>query len=189
MLGAGLIASLARPGGNVTGIAGLGPEISPKRLELLKEGLPEVTRVAVLRGLAPQTRELQAVEGAAQPLGGELHLFEAREPTAFASAVTAMTSAQTQALYVFGDPFFAPYRQRIVDLAAQYHLPSICSGREWAEAGCLMSYGFNQQESGQRIATYVDKILHGATPADLPVEQLMRFECVINLKTAQALYH
>jgi putative ABC transport system substrate-binding protein len=187
MLESGLIASLARPGGNVTGIAALGPEINPKRLELLKEALPGVTRVAVLRGLARQTRELQALEVAAQSLGIELHLFEAPEPTAFESTFAAMASAQAQALFVFGDAFFLPYRQRIIDLAAQYHLPAICAGRRYAEAGCLMSYGFNQPESGQRIAAYVDKILHGATPADLPVEQPMKFELVLNLKTAQAL--
>jgi len=187
MLESGLVASLARPGGNVTGVATLGPEINPKRLELLKEALPAVTRVAVLRGLASQTRELQAIEGAAQSLGVELHLFEAREPIAFDSAFTMMTRWQAQALFVFGDPFFLPYRQRIVDLAAQYHLPASCPNRRYAEAGCLMSYGFNQSDSGQRIAAYVDKILHGATPADLPVEQPMRFEFVINLKTAQTL--
>jgi putative ABC transport system substrate-binding protein len=183
----GLIASLARPGGNVTGIATLGPEINPKQLELLKEAVPEVTRVAVLRGLAPQERELQAMKVAAQSLGVELHLFEAHEPTAFDSTFAAMARAQAQALFVFADAFFRPYRQRIVDLAAQYHLPSICQGRAYAEAGCLMSYGFNQPDWGQRIAAYVDKILRGATPADLPVEQPMRFEFVINLKTAKAL--
>jgi putative ABC transport system substrate-binding protein len=183
----GLIASLARPGGNVTGVATLGPEIYPKRLELLQEALPGVTRVAVLRGLASFMHELQAMEVAAQSLGVELHLFEVREPTAFDSAFAAMRSAQAQALFVLGDPFFTPYRQRIADLAAQYHLPANCPGRRYVEAGCLMSYGFNQPDWGQRIASYVDKILRGATPADLPVEQLMRFEFVINLKTAQAL--
>jgi putative ABC transport system substrate-binding protein len=187
LLGSGLVASLAQPGGNVTGVATLGPEIHPKRLELLKEALPEITRVAVLRGLARQTRELQAMEVTAQSLGMELHLFDVREPTVFDSAFVAMTRAQAQALYVFGDPFLLPYRQWIIDLAAQYHLPSICSNRRYAEAGCLMSYGFNQRDSGQRIAAYVDKILHGANPADLPVEQPMRFEFVINLKTAGAL--
>jgi putative ABC transport system substrate-binding protein len=187
MLEFGLIASLAQPGSNVTGIATLGPEITPKQLELLKEAVPEVTRVVVLRGLAPQERELQAMEVIAQSLGVELHLFDAREPTAFESAFAAMTRVQAQALFVFGDPFFGPYRQRIVDLAAQYHLPSICPGRRYAEAGCLMSYGFNLSDWGQRIAAYVDKILRGATPADLPVEQPMRFEFIINLKTAQAL--
>jgi putative ABC transport system substrate-binding protein len=187
LLESGLIASLARPGGNVTGIAALGPEITPKRLELLKEAVPEVTRVAVLRGLAPQVRELQAMEVVTQSLGIELHRFEVRDPSEFDSTFAAMTRAQAQALFVFGDPFFVPYRQQIIDLAAQYHLPSICPGRQYAEAGCLMSYGFNQPDIGQRIAAYVDKILHGAKPADLPVEQLSRFEFVINLKTAQVL--
>jgi putative ABC transport system substrate-binding protein len=187
MLESGLIASLAWPGGNVTGIATLGPELYPKRLEQLKEALPGLTRVAVLRGLASFMHELQAMELAAQSLGVELHLFEVREPTAFDSAFAAMRSAQSQALFVLGDPFFVPYRQRIVDLAAQYHLPANCPGRGYVEAGCLMSYGFDLRDNGQKIASYVDKILRGATPATLPVEQLMKFELVINLKTAQAL--
>jgi len=182
-----LIASLARPGGNVTGIANLGPEVSAKQLELLKEALPEVTRVAVLRGLASFTPALQALEVAARSLAMELHLFAVRDPSEFDSAFAAMTRAQAQALFVFGDPSYFPYRQRIVDLAAQQRLPSICGGRLWGEAGCLMSYGPSNSGRGQQIAAYVDKILHGARPADLPVEQPMRFEFVINLKTAQAL--
>ena len=182
-----LIASLARPGGNVTGLAGLGPEILPKRLQLLKEALPGVTWVAVLRGLESFTQELQAMEAAAPSLGVELHLFDVREPTAFDSAFAAMASAQAQALFVLGGRFLASYRQRIVDLAAQYRLPASCPGRQYVEAGCLMGYGSNQRDRGLKIATYVDKILHGAKPADLPVEQVMRFEFVINLKTAQTL--
>jgi putative tryptophan/tyrosine transport system substrate-binding protein len=182
-----LIGSLARPGGNVTGVSTLAPEVYPKRLELLKEALPGVTRVAVLRSLEGFTQELQAMEGAAQSLGVELHLFEANEPTAFDSAFAAMASAQAQALFVLGGNWIIPYRQRIVGLAAQYHLPASCPGRVWVEAGCLMSYNVNLRDVGQQIAAYVDKILHGARPADLPVEQPMRFEFVINLKTAQAL--
>jgi putative ABC transport system substrate-binding protein len=182
-----LIASLARPGGNVTGVAGLGPEIYPKRLELLKEALPGVTRVAVLRGLERFTQEMQALEGAAPSLGIELQLFEAPEPTAFEGTFAAMASVQAQALFILGGRFLAAHHQRIVDLAAQYHLPASCPGRRYVEAGCLMSYDVDQSERGPQIAAYVDKILHGARPADLPVEQPMRFEFVINLKTAQAL--
>jgi len=182
-----LISSLARPGGNVTGIATLGPEVNAKRLELLKEALPAVTRVAVLRGLAPQTQELHAMEVTARSLAVELHLFVVRDPSEFDSAFAAITRAQAQALFVFGDPLFVPYRQRIVDLATQQRLPSSCGERLWGEAGCLMSYAPSRSDRGQQIAAYVDKILHGARPADLPVEQPMRFEFVINLKTAQAL--
>ena len=183
----GLVASLARPGGNVTGVSSLNPEIVTKRLELLKQAVPGLTRVAVLRGPARQTFELQAMEGAAPSLGVELHLFEVPEPPAFDSAFAAMTNAQVQALFVLGDPTYARYSQRIADFAAQQHLPSICVGRAYVEAGCLMSYGASEQGRGQQIAAYVDKILHGTKPADLPVEQPMKFALVINLKTAQAL--
>jgi putative tryptophan/tyrosine transport system substrate-binding protein len=182
-----LIASLARPGGNVTGRADLPRETLQKRLELLKEALPGVTRVAVLRGLEPFTQELPVLEVAAQSLGVELHRVEAREPTAFDSAFAAMTSAQAQALFVLGGASVNAYRQRIVDLAAQQQLPVSCPSRRWVEAGCLMSYGPNVRDIGPQIAAYVDKILRGASPADLPVEQPMRFEFVVNLKTAQTL--
>ena len=171
----------------MTGLADLPREILPKRLELLKEALPGVTRVAVLRGLEPFTQELPVLEVAAQSLGVELHRVEAREPTAFDSAFAAMTSAQAQALFVLGGASVNAYRQQIVDLAAQQQLPVSCPSRRWVEAGCLMSYGPNTRDIGPRIAAYVDKILRGASPADLPVEQPMRFEFVVNLKTAQTL--
>ena len=180
-----LIASLARPGGNVTGVATLGPEASPKLLELLKQALPEVTRITVLRGLAPNTQEWLALERIAPALGVGLHLVEVREPTAFDSAFATMTRMQAEALLVLGDPFL--YRQRIADLAAQHQLPSICRRRAFVEAGCLMSYAPSERDQGRQVAAYVDKILRGAWPGDLPVEQSMRFEFVINLKTAQAL--
>jgi putative ABC transport system substrate-binding protein len=185
LFGSDLIASLAHPGGNVTGISDFSPEIILKRLELLKQVLPGVARVAVLRGLAWQT--LPALEEVTRSLAIELHLFEVREPTAFDDAFAAMTRAQIQALFVLGDPFFDPYRQRIADLALQHHLPSNCEGRRLVEAGCLMSYDIIMPDREQRIAAYVDKILHGAKPGDLPVEQPTKFELVINLKTAKAL--
>jgi len=182
-----LIASPARPGGNVTGVSALGPELRTKHLELLKEMLPGVTRLATLRGLAPYTGVLKAMEGVARALEMELHHFEVRDRTAFDSAFAAMMRAQVHALLVLGDPFLFPYRRRIADLAAQQHLPSVCWSRDYVEAGCLMSYGPGELDRGQRIAAYVDKIVHGAKPADLPVEQPMTFELVINLKTAKAL--
>jgi putative tryptophan/tyrosine transport system substrate-binding protein len=183
----GLVASVARPGGNITGFSNLSPEVVTKRLELFKQAVPGVTRVAVLRGPAPQTYQWQALEGVARALAMELPLFEVHEPTAFDSAFAAMTRAQAQAVFVLGDPYFGPHRRRIADLAAQQHLPAICAGRAWVEAGCLMGYAANEQGRAQQVAAYVDKILHGAKPADLPIEQPTQFEFVINLKTAQAL--
>jgi ABC transporter substrate binding protein len=179
--------TLARPGTNVTGVATLAPEIEAQKLELLKEVLPGATRVAVLRGLSSYRMALPMMERTARTLGVELHLVEAREPTAFDSAFAAMTMRAADALVVLGDPFLFPYRTRIADLAVQHKLPSICTAREYVEAGCLMSYGDNRDDRGQRIAAYVDKILKGTKPAELPVEQVMHIELVLNLKTAKAL--
>ena len=189
MLANGLVASLARPGGNVTGLATLSPELTLNHLALLKEAVPGVTRVAVLQALSSYSNSTiwPKMEATARSLGMELQLFEVREPTAFDSAFAAMTQAQADALMVLGDPFFTPYLARIAALAIQHRLPSIGPWRRDAEAGYLMSYGTSVPDQGQRIAAYVDKILKGATPADLPVEQPMKFELVINLKTAQAL--
>jgi putative tryptophan/tyrosine transport system substrate-binding protein len=183
----GLVASLARPGGNITGLSTMGPEIVTKRLELFKQAVPGVTRVAVLRGPSPQLIQVQALEGAARALELELPLFEVHEPTAFDSAFAAMTRAQAQAVFVLGDPYFGPHRRRIADLATQQHLPTACAGRAWAVDGCLLGYAVTEQERVYQAAAYVDKILHGAKPADLPVEQATKFDLVINLKTAQAL--
>jgi putative ABC transport system substrate-binding protein len=212
LLAGGLVASLARPGGNIPGVHTMGPEVMTKQLEVLKQALPEVTRVAVLRGLAAFRVSLPALEEMARALGMALHLFDireptaydrmpipalpleetarlfdVREPTAFERAFAAMTHAQIHALLVLGDPSHAPYHTQIAALAAQHHLPSICRSRRDAEAGCLMSYGHSQAEQGQLIASYVDRILKGAAPADLPVQQPMKFELVVNLKTATAL--
>ena len=188
LLNTGLIASLARPGGNVTGFTNLVVEAGPTRLELLKEALPGVTRVAVLRGTALWIPEaFHIVEATARSLGMELQFFEVREPTAFERAFAAMTHAQADALFLHADPFFLVYRAQIAALAVQHRLPSIGSRRELVEAGVLMSYGVDPRGRGQRVAAYVDKILKGATPAELPIEQSMKLELVINLKTAQAL--
>ena len=183
----GLVTSLARPGGNVTGVSNRSIEIVTKRLELLKQVVPGLTQVAVLRGPASQALELQALEEAARSLAVALHLVEVHEPAAFDSAFAAMTRAQAQALFVFGDAYFSPHHQQIAALALQQQLPTICATAVWVKAGCLMNYGASQRGRGLQIAAYVDKILHGASPADLPVEQATRFEFVINLQTAQAL--
>ena len=186
LLESGLITSLARPGGNVTGVHNRNWELTAKRLELLKQAVSGVTRVAVLGGvswvgLPPGLQE------DARSLEMELHVFQARETSEFDSAFAAMTSAHAHALLVFGDSFFASHLAQIAALAAQHQLPSICETRSYVAAGCLMSYGFSTADLGQRSAAYVDKILRGAKPADLPVEQPMKFELAINLKTAKAL--
>ena len=187
LIGSELIASPARPGGNVTGVSSLVPEVLPKQLELLKHVAPGVTRVAVLRGVQRWEQELQALEEAARAFAMELHRFEVREPSAVDSAFAAIAGVQAHALLVLPDPSLFPYHQRIAELAVQHHLPSICWLPASVRAGCLMSYGASQRDRPQRIATYVDKILRGANPADLPVEQPMQFDLVVNLKTATAL--
>jgi putative tryptophan/tyrosine transport system substrate-binding protein len=182
------VPNLAQPGGNVTGFAGLGPELSTKRLELLTQAIPGLTRVAVLRGLAPQPLELQAMEGAARALGVQLQVLEARNPTEIDQAVAAAAREGAGALMVFGDGgSFLPHRAHIAELALNLRLPSIVPGRAFVEAGGLMSYGSDASNRGQRLAVYVDKLLNGAKPGDLPIEQPSKFAFVINLKTAQAL--
>jgi putative tryptophan/tyrosine transport system substrate-binding protein len=176
------------PGGNITGLAGLGPELASKRLELLTQVRPGLTRVAVLRGLFPATRELQALEVAARALEVQLQVLQARDPTEIDQAVAAAIREGAGALMVVGagGALFA-HRVQLADLALKHRLLSILNGREFVEAGGLMSYGSSPSERGQRIAAYVDKLLKGAKPGDLPIEQLSKFEFVINLKTAQAL--
>jgi putative ABC transport system substrate-binding protein len=182
------VPSLARPGGNVTGFASLGPELAPKRLELLTHAIPGLTRVAVLRGLAPQTLELEAMEVAARALGVQLQLLTARDPTEIDQAFAAAIREEAGALVVFADGgALLSHRAQLADLALTHRLPSIFNGRMFVEAGGLMSYGPSPAERGQRLAAYVDKLLKGAKPADLPIEQPTQFEFVINLKTAQAL--
>jgi putative tryptophan/tyrosine transport system substrate-binding protein len=144
--------------------------------------------VAVLRGQASQTPALQAMEGAARVLGVQLQLLQARDLTEIDQAMAAASREGAGALMVFGDGgSFLPHRAHLADLALQYRLPSIFTGRAFVEAGALMSYGTSPSERGQRVAVYVDKLLKGAKPADLPIEQPTTFEFVVNLKTAQAL--
>jgi putative tryptophan/tyrosine transport system substrate-binding protein len=192
IMGGGALAqrvpSLARPGGNITGFANLGPELAPKRLELLTHAIPGLTRVAVLRGLAPQTLELEAMEVAARALGVQLQLLTARDPTEIDQAFAAAIREEAGALVVFADGgALLSHRAQLADLALTHRLPSIFNGRMFVEAGGLMSYGASPSDRGQRIAAYVDKILKGAKPADLPIELPTKFELVINLKTDQAL--
>jgi putative ABC transport system substrate-binding protein len=188
-VGNGLVASLARPGGNITGLSVLAPDLVGKQLEFLKDVLPTVSRVAVLWNPANPVHALQMREAdvAAQRLGLQLHRVEVRGPEAFDSAFAAMTSAHVDAFLVLDDNLFFEHRRRLIELAAMSHLPNMHQARALVDAGGLISYGVSRPDGWRRGATYVDKILKGAKPADLPVEQPMKFELVINLKTAQAL--
>ena len=189
-VGTGLIASLARPGGNVTGVSGYaGLEIVAKQLELLKEAVPKIRRVAILSNPSNAYHQLaiREVNVAARSLGVQLQLLEARGPNEFDGAFAAMAKERVGALLVLSDAIFNSHRTRLADLAARSRLPAAYGVRESVEAGGLMSYGPSFRDFYRRAATYVDKILKGAKPADLPVEQPMKFELVINLKAAKAL--
>jgi len=188
-VGAGLVTSLRRPGGNLTGVDNFTGELNVKRLELLKGAVPRVSRVAVLANPTnPETaRRLKELEGAAQALRVNLHVLEARERQQIDDAFTVMAREQAEALLVLTDPMFLAQRERIVALTAKHRLPGISFFREFAEGGGLLSYGPRLADMYRRAATFVDKILKGAKPGDLPVEQPTKFELVINLKTAKAL--
>jgi putative tryptophan/tyrosine transport system substrate-binding protein len=191
-VGSGLVTSLARPGGNVTGLSAFAPELVGKRLELLKQAVPGVSRVAVLWqpgafGERAEMDTLKLAEVAARDLGVPLQFVEARGPADFDRAFSDMTRARAGALTVLASNMFNSERRRLVDLAAEKRLPALYSARELVDAGGLMSYGPNLADLYRRAATYVDKILKGANPAGLPVEQPTKFELVINLKTAKVL--
>jgi putative tryptophan/tyrosine transport system substrate-binding protein len=189
-VGIGLIASLARPGGNVTGVAGsAGLEWVAKQLELLKETAPKIRRVAILSNPANAYHQLaiREVNVAARSLGVQLQLVEARGPKEFDAAFAAMAKERVGALLVLSDSIFSSHRTRLADLAARSRLPAAYGIRESVEAGGLMSYGPSFLDFYRRAATYVDKILNGAKPGELPVEQPTKFELVINMKTAKAL--
>src|SRR5882724_8406453 len=189
-VGTGLIASLARPRGNVTGLSdSAGLEIVGKQLELLKETVPKIRRVAILSNPANLYHPLAIRELNAAPrsLGMQLQLLEARGPNEFDGAFAAMAKERVGALLVLADGMFNLHRTRLADLAARSRLPAAYGWREYVEAGGLMSYGPSLRDLFRRSATYVDKILKGTKPADLPVEQPTKFEVVVNLKTAKAL--
>jgi putative ABC transport system substrate-binding protein len=187
----GLVASFARPGGNVTGVAyGLDTDIFGKQLELLKQVIPEVRRVAVLSnpGNSPaQPLMMSSVERSARALGLQLQFVEARAPSEFGGAFAAMAKERAGALLLTGDSMFFLHRARLADLAVKNRLPSMSTQGQWVEAGGLMSYGPSFPDLYRRAATYVDKILKGAKPADLPIEQPTKIELAINLKTAKAI--
>jgi putative ABC transport system substrate-binding protein len=185
----GLVASLARPGGNITGLASISGEVVGKQFELLKEVVPKISRVAVLQNPSSQVHPhtLRQAEGAARTLGVQLQIVQARTPLEIDAAFAAMHSQRAGGVLVLRDPLFLDHRNQIAALAAKSRLPAVYGFREDAEAGGLMAYGANVPLMFRRAATYVDKILKGAKPADLPVEQPTKFELVINLKTAKAL--
>jgi putative tryptophan/tyrosine transport system substrate-binding protein len=188
----GVVASLARPGGNITGLTLISTELMGKRLELLKQAFPTISRVALLTGPAPRAssapaRLVQEAESAAQALGMTLHTLEVRDLEDVTSAFTTMARERPDALYVLEGPTLFVHQTRILDFAAEHRLPTMFGVRGFVDAGGLMSYGPNVPDLHRRAASYVDKILKGANPAELPVEQPTKFELVINLKTAQAL--
>ena len=197
LVATGLISSLARPGGNITGLSELTPELGAKRLELLKEAAPKVRRGAVLWNPASSERssanfrfwsaDWVEVRAAAQVLGMTLQPVEIRGPDDFDTAFSAMTKERADALIAFSDPVIVLHRRRIADLAAKRHLQAMYPSREVVDAGGLMAYGPSISDMFRRAADYVGKILKGAKPADLPMEQPTKSELVINLKTAKAL--
>jgi len=188
-VGAGLVLSLNRPGGNLTGLDNFTSALNVKRLELLKGAVPRVSRVTVLANPTnPETAiRLKELEGAARSLRVDLHVLEARERQEIDDAFAAMAREGAEALLVLTDPLFNAQREQIGHLAAKHRLPAVCFFREFAEAGGLLSYAPSFADLYRRLATYVDKILKGAKPGDLPVEQPSRFEMIVNLKTAKAL--
>jgi putative ABC transport system substrate-binding protein len=188
-VGFGLVRSFARPGGNLTGVSILQVETGAKRLELLREAIPGITRVGVLwePSSPPAAPELRQIEAAARSLGVEIQPAAVQRPEEFEGAILAMKRQGAGAVIVVSSRVFTEHRKRLADLAAKVGLPIMTYRREMVEAGGLLSYGANQPEMYRRAARYVDRILKGAKPADLPVEQPSKFELIINLKTAKAL--
>jgi putative ABC transport system substrate-binding protein len=185
----GIVASLARPGGNITGQNLRDPELAGKRLELLKEAVPMLTHVAVLVHAADRSHDRVPghIAAEAQALGVRLQRVEVSDAGAFDQALGTVASSGAEALMVMDSAMFNAHRQRILAFARTQRLPTVCGVRPYAEAGCLMAYAPDLREMWRRAAIFVDKILKGAKPGDLPVEQPAKLELVINLKTAQAL--
>ena len=188
-VGVGLVTSLARPGGNITGLSAIVGELSPKRLELIREIVPGLARIAVLANTSNDAvrRDWARIETAARSLGVQSQLLDLRESDALGPTFDDASARRADALVVVIDAITQANQQRIVDLAMKHRLPAIYSSREFVNAGGLISYGVSYPDLYRRAATYVDKILKGTKPADLPVVQPTKFELVINLKTAKAL--
>jgi putative tryptophan/tyrosine transport system substrate-binding protein len=186
LVGAGLVASLARPGGNVTGSTNISPDLSGKRLELLKEAVTKAARVAVLWGSGRDDEdEVKQTEIAARRLGVTIDPVPVRAPDEIVGAFAAMTRKNANALVIIQGTFTNSHTKQLAELAAKNRLPSIGEPPDWANNGGLMSYGSNNDDLWRRSALFVDKILKGRSPADLPVEQPLKFEFLVNLKTAR----
>jgi len=186
LVGGGWVASLANPGGNVTGSTDISPDVSGKRLELLKEVLPKASRVAVLfGGSESDLDEVKQTEIVARHLGVKVQRVKARNRNEFADAYAMMIKQQANAVIFIQGGDTLPHRKELSELAMKHRLPSMCETSPWTEDGCLMNYGPDLLHLWRRAATFVDKILKGRTPADLPVEQPMKFEFIINLKAAK----
>ena len=186
----GFVVSLSRPGGNITGVSIQNGELSPKWLELLKDALPSLARVAVLWDATGTAHQRRTLEQAAHTLGVHLRVVEVRSADDFDGACAAAHTAQAEGVVILGSPIMTNNTPRLAALAAQQRLPAIYANRRFAEVGGLMAYGPKESDPSwnfQRVAVFVDKILKGAKPADLPVERPMKFELVLNLKTAKAL--
>jgi putative ABC transport system substrate-binding protein len=183
----GFVASLARPGGNITGLSTLSPELSGKRLEILKEVVPRLSRVAVLGtsttpGYAPNLKELELAAGA---LKVKLQYLDVLDPKDIKTAFQAAKKGRAQAVLVLSSGVVSSQRTQVVELAVKNRLPAIYTDNRWVDAGGLMTYGVSITDLERRTATYVDKILKGRTPADLPVEQPMKFEFIVSLPAAK----
>jgi len=182
----GLVASLAHPGGNITGNSNLSPELSGMRLKLLKEVLPRMSRLAVLAYRAESMRtSIKETQVAAQSLHLQVQLLEVKGPDEIETAVDEAKKQRADALVQIEAALFAPHQQRIIELATKARLPAVHNNRADVEIGGLMSYGPDRVDMNRRAASFVDKILKGAKPADLPVEQPKKFEFIVNLKTAK----
>jgi len=185
----GLVASLGRPGGNVTGTTTLTADLCVKQLELLKEAVPRAVRIAVLWNQSNpwHSLALKGVEAADQSLAVQLQVLAVHRSEEFDSAFAAMSRKRTEALLILADPLFAFHRKRVADLSAKHRLPAMYGTRQFVDAGGLMSFWAHEGDLYRRVASYVDRILKGAKPGDLPIEQPTRFEFIINLKTGKVL--
>jgi putative ABC transport system substrate-binding protein len=184
----GFAESLARPGGNLTGLSSMSVELGAKRLELFKEAIPKIYRVAVLGSAASSpvvVRQLRDMESAAPALGIQILFVEVPRPVDFDNAFASITKERPHALFIMRTPFLGTYLKRVTDFAEKSRLPTMYDDSGYVEAGGLMSYGASVADLSRRAATYVAKILKGANPAELPIEQPTKFELVINLKTAK----
>jgi len=188
-VGTGFAASLARPSGNITGLSDVNPDLSAKRLELLKELIPKLARAAVLLNPAhpPNVRQLEETQAAARTLGVTLQTLEVRRSDDIERAFTAVARERAGAVVVLPDAFTVAYRDQIAELAVRHRLPTMFGPRSHVAAGGLMAYGASVADLYRKAVSYIDKIFKGAKPADLPIEQPTKFELVINLKTAKAL--